>query len=484
MPESSQNVIQTYIDPAAAPLAKLQPDAISGTQDVIIGMASSAPAASIGLTIAALAAATAYGSGAVILFTAIPMLVIANAYRRLNLWNANCGASFEWVGRAINPYLGFITGWLMIAAYVIATVSGVEVLGPSVLAVFGASPASAWADIAIGTGVGIIMLIIAVVGIKITARTQVGMAFIEYALLIGFGVAGLVMVLLHRHGTVPVSRGWLSFGGIGGQGSAAAGFLVAVFMFTGWDGTLYVNEEVTQRHRNPGRAAIAAVIALGVIYTLCTVGLQGTVPAKALHDNSASALVYTAQAIGGSGWAKAMAFALALSVVATTGTGIVLSARIVYGMASRNVLPAFLGNVSARFGTPVWASILVGGLIIGLTWVYLLATGVQDAFTDVVDVTGLLFAIFYALTALATIAYYRRRIFASLGDAVTLGVLPLAAVAFLAWVLDRTLSAAPAAQVWSLAGIAGTGVVVMLVVRLVINPQFFRLPMESDASRH
>ena len=58
------------------------------------------------------------------------MLVIANAYRRLNLWNANCGASFEWVGRAINPYLGFMTGWLMIAASLIAAVSGVVVLAP------------------------------------------------------------------------------------------------------------------------------------------------------------------------------------------------------------------------------------------------------------------------------------------------------------------------------------------------------------------
>jgi hypothetical protein len=51
---------------------------------------------------AALDAATAYGSGAIILLTAIPMLIIASAYRRLNLGNANCRASFEWVGRAIN----------------------------------------------------------------------------------------------------------------------------------------------------------------------------------------------------------------------------------------------------------------------------------------------------------------------------------------------------------------------------------------------
>ena len=42
------------------------------------------------------------------------------------MWNANCGASFEWVGRAISPYLGFLTGWLMIAGYVIGAVAGVK----------------------------------------------------------------------------------------------------------------------------------------------------------------------------------------------------------------------------------------------------------------------------------------------------------------------------------------------------------------------
>jgi len=64
-----------------------------------------------------------------------------------------------------------------------------------------------------------------------------------------------------------------------------------------------------------------------------------------LQAHSASALVYVAQALGGSGWSKVMALggsgwskvmalALALSVIATTGTAIVLTARIVYGMAS------------------------------------------------------------------------------------------------------------------------------------------------------
>ena len=95
--------LSATITPAALPLRKLEPDAISVTQDVVIGMASSAPAASIGHTLAALTAATAYGGGAIILLTALPMLVIANAYRKLNLWNANYGASTVLTERPGSP---------------------------------------------------------------------------------------------------------------------------------------------------------------------------------------------------------------------------------------------------------------------------------------------------------------------------------------------------------------------------------------------
>jgi amino acid transporter len=468
---------------APVPVSRLEPDAIGVAQDTVIGMASSAPAASVGLTLAALAAATAYGSGMIVVLTAIPMLIIANAYRKLNLWNANCGASFEWVGRAVNPYLGFLTGWLMIAAYIIATVSGVEVLGPSVLAVFGQNSTSITSNIVIGTIVGLVMLLIAVVGIRITARTQVGMALIEYVILVGLAIAGLVFVLGHHAGTVHISSGWFNPTGIAGKGSAVAGFLAAVFMFTGWDGTLYVNEEVKHRRVNPGRAAIIAVALLAVIYTLSIVGLQGVLsPGKlAAAAQNGTALVAAAQAIGGSFWAKAMALCLALSVIATTGTGIVLSARIVYGMASYRVLPEFLSNVSRRFATPVAASVIVGLLIVVLSAVYYLVTSVQRAFTNIVNVTGLLFAVFYILTAIATVVYYRRRLFSSISDALVLGVLPVGAAGFLGWIFVRSLQLAPWAQRWSLIGIVGVGILLMVVARFGLRSPFFRIRLESEA---
>ena len=464
---------------APAPPSRLEPDAIGVAQDTVIGMATSAPAAVVALVLASLALTSNYGGGAVLVVSGVAMLVIANAYRRLNLWNANAGASFEWVGRAINPYLGFLTGWLMIAGYVLGTLSGVEVLGPSVLAVFGASSDSTWGNIGIATAIGVIMTVIAVVGIRITARTQVVMAVVEYAILVGMSIWGLIYVLGHHAGTVHVSSGWFSLTGVGGKGDIIAGFLIAIFAYSGWDGTVYVNEEVKHRRVNPGRAAIFAVIGLIIIYTLAQVGLQGVTSMKNLQANSDNALVYVAQVLGGGGWAKVMALALALSVIATTGTGIVVGARIIYGMASYRALPEFLANVPRRFQTPAAASILMGFMVVALAWIYLLATSVENAFDDVVDITGLLFAIFYVLTALAAIIYYRRRIMSNLWDLISVGLLPLAAAAFLVYMIYKTLDGAPAEQVWSIVGIVIAGLVLMLVARFVLRSWFFEIQRES-----
>ena len=474
--DSPANLTRTGL----VPEGRLEPNAIGVAQDTVIGMATAAPAASAGLILAGLALATAYASGPALILMALPMIVIANCYRRLNLWNANCGAAFEWVGRVINPYAGFLVGWLMIMAGIIGTISTTVVLAPSVLAVFGSTTTAVAPNLAIDTAVIIGMLVIAIVGIRITARTQVGMALIEYSILIGFAIVGLIAVINHRHGTFPITKDWYSLSGIGGHGSLAAGFLVALFAYTGWDGTIYVNEEVKHRRANPGKAAMMAVAFLAVVYTVTQVGLQGAVPRAKLQANSTDALVYVAQALGGAGWAKVMALALTLSVVATTGVGIVLGARVIYGMANHRVLPPFLGNVNRRFATPVAASLVFGVVLLGLTWAYLLFTSLENTFNDAIAITALLYAAFYIFTALAAVIYYWRRIFSNVMDAVTLGVLPLGAAGFLGWILVRSVQAAPASQIWTMVAIIAVGIVLMLAARLVLRPQFFHLRRETE----
>jgi len=161
----------------------------------------------------------------------------------------------------------------------------------------------------------------------------------------------------------------------------------------------------------------------------------------------------------------------------------VVGARIIYGMAGYRALPEFLANVPRRFSTPAAASVLFGLVVVALAWVYLLATSVQNAFTYVVDLTGLLFAIFYVLTALAAIAYYRRRIFSRAGDALMLGLLPLGSAGFLVWMVERSLATAPLPERWSMVAIVGVGLLLMLVARFLLKSPFFQFHRESATAK-
>ena len=476
--------VQAAAEPVRDRQDLLKPDAIGIAQATVIGMATSAPAATVAISLALFAATTAYGSGPILLIAAIPMLIIANAYRRLNLWSANCGASFEWVGRAINPYLGFLTGWLMIVTYVVGTVAGTIVIGPSVLAVTGAASASTGASVGIAFAVILVMLVLAVLGIRISARAQIGMAVVEYVIIIGIAIAGLVWVLSHHAGSYPITSGWFTLSGVGGHGDVMGAFLLVIFVYGGWDGTLYVNEEVEHRKVYPGRAAVIAVAILALIYTLVQVGLQGVVSPAKLQQNGGSALVYIAQTMGGTALARAVAVAIALSVIAGTGTGIILGARIVYGMATYRALPGFFAGVSRKYSTPVASSVLIGVLLAVLTAVYLLATSLQSAFDDVIAIVGQLLAMLYILTTLAALIYFRRRIIASWRDAIIAGILPLGAAGFLGYILYRSISSAwdgAQAQVWTLLGVVAAGLVMMLIARFGLRSTFFRLPRESES---
>jgi amino acid transporter len=449
--------------------------------DWVIGAANAGPGLSLSVTLAAIAAAAAYGSGPVILLCAVPMLIIAASYRRLNAWNANCGAAFDWVGRSISPYLGWMTGWLMIMANLIGNVAAVTVLAPSVLAVFGQNQNARWPNIFIDTAVGVVMIGIAIVGIRLSARTQVVLAIVEYGIVIGLAIAATVFWGGHHAGTYPPSAGWLSLSGIGGKGSLSAGLLFAVFMFVGWDASANVNEETHQPRVNPGRAVLLVVVFLGLFYALATMALQGAVSPHALQANAAAPLVYIGHVIGGTWLGRLAGLAVALSVIAGTGTGFVVLGRIGFGMANTGALPASLGTLNPRFRTPVLATIIPGVAFLVVTWVYLLVGSVASAFGALVAGTGILFTCYYILTAAAMITYYRRRVFSSPVGAFMNGLLPLAAAVFLGWIIYKAMAANAANVNWTIGGIVGVGIVLMFLTRLSVGGQgYFATPREAD----
>ena len=107
------------------------------------------------------------------------------------------------------------------------------------------------------------------------------------------------------------------------------------------------------------------------------------------------------------------------------------------------------------------------------------SSGIAATTANVGYYSGLLFALFYMLTACAAIVYYRRRVFSNVWDSVLVGILPLASVVFLGWVVVKSLQGAPNAQRYALIGIVIAGLIMMFVARFALRSQFFHLPRES-----
>jgi len=454
----------------------LERGAIGLLQSTVIGVASSAPAQSTAVSIGALILASNYGGPGAILVLALPMLAIAFCFQRLNLWEQNCGASYVWVGRSISPYLGFAVGWLMLAGYLLGTAADVFPIGPSVLALFGANTSSQLGAILSGTILVAGVTAFAVIGVQLTARFQLAIAAVEYAILVVFCVIGLyVEFISHPAGTVHPTLAWLSPTGVGGKGSLVAGALIAVYLFSGWDTSMYLNEETERPERNPGRAVLLAVAILALFYAILMFSLQGAASSAAINAHSSSTLVYIAHQLVGSPWDKFMAFAIVLSVLGTTQAFIVSTARISYSMGSDDVMPQKFGEISRRFRTPVFATVFFGLVTIVVLCLYVLSASLGAAFSSIVNVSGVLFALFYAFTGIATAWFYRRLLARSTKDALLVGVLPLAATAVLFYIAIKSIITFTGTERWTLAAIAISGATMLLVARLVYQSAFFRI---------
>src|SRR6202034_96505 len=162
-------------------------------------------------------------------------------------------------------------------------------------------PNNVYAVAAVGTGFDVIVLVVAAVGIRLSARFSWGWAIFEYGLLVGFSIAALVGIYGHSlHHTVHIASSWFTISGAGGFSALVSGCVLAIFLYSGWDTAAYVSEEA--RGKQAGRAGVASVVGLFVVYAGVILCLQGVAPNKDMQANAANILAYVGDLIGGTGW--------------------------------------------------------------------------------------------------------------------------------------------------------------------------------------
>ncbi len=449
---------------------------------VVFAMAGAAPGQTIAVTLALLVSAAAYGTILPMIITTAGLLCIALAFQRLNMWRQNAGATFEWVARAFNPYVGFMTGWLMLIAFGGFVLIDVITIGPSVLSLIGVSPNNQFAGAAAIVIIGGLLTMTAVVGLRPSARLQMTVAILEYSILTVFIVWAFIAVyIVHSAGTVSPNLHWLSLSGTG-AGSFSAAMVIAVAAVAGWDGGIYINEETARPERNPGLGAVIGVALLGVLFITMFATFQGVGPYHELQANASNAGAWVGQRLGGTGGEKAMAFAVVISVLATTQVAIIGTSRLLFSMSRDKVLPKRLGVIHERYRTPAFTTLILGALVIIFGVVDIYQSSVATAISDLVTVSGFLYSMFYAITALAASFYYRRIILKSPKDTLLLGVLPLAGAALLLWVAVKAAQALTGAEAGILIALGVVGILLMLVASIWRKAPIFSVKMEAAKS--
>ncbi len=467
-----------------APKHGLKVGELSLLDTTAIATASVAPAYSLGTTLFLVVAATGVGlaAPAAILVSFFPVFFIAMAYSYLNRKDPNCGASYSWIARTLSPYVGWFSGWVQLACNVIFCISAplfagavlLALLGPGQFGWIGAGAVSNTGLIAL-VGFGLLAFVTWMVarGIRITANAQWVMVTIEYLVILLFSILAFIKVLTsHPAGSTGVSGGWFNPFSLQGFTGLAAGAVLGVFFFWGWDTAANLNEEGSNNRENPGKAGMISMVILLVLFLIAATAMQSLLGEAQINNQGANALVYFATRLAPAPISFLMAIAILSSSLATTQTTLLPSSRLSYSMARDGVFPGVFAIVHKSWQTP-WVGTIMTFLLCSLgILLTTLNSNVNNTFANMISDIGILVAFYYGATGIACTWAFRRVLLRSPKNLILVGILPLIGGLFLFWIGYQVIVSGVGAAIPVLITL-GLGIPLTFVAAMVNRNGFF-----------
>ena len=257
----------------------LKKNAIGYLSNIVIGVASTAPAYSLAATLGFIVAVKGVGvhAPAVMLVAFIPMLLVASAYKYFNRADPDAGTTFAWTTRTFGPMTGWLNGWAIFLSDVIVMASLAAIAAIYTFKLFGFTElGESKAAIIIAAVLWIaLMTWICYRGIELSARIQQFLLSAEVFILGLFSVVAFVKVYGSHPpaGSIKPSLSWINPFAMNFSDLVVA-LLLAVFIYWGWDSGVAVNEESEDPAEGPGKAAVVSTILLVLIYVVVTAAAQ------------------------------------------------------------------------------------------------------------------------------------------------------------------------------------------------------------------
>jgi APA family basic amino acid/polyamine antiporter len=247
------------------------------------------------------------------------------------------GVEYEWTARAFNRRAGFLAGWMMAVAYIIAAAA---------VALGFARYLQHFVDLDTRVvAVALLLLLTGVIaiGIERSIWLSVGLACIQ--------ILGLVLVIVSgapHIGDRPLIEG-ASAGGV------LSGAALAFFAFIGFDDIATLSEETRDAAVVVPRALLLTLAISGGLYVLVALSAVSVVGAELLGDSERPLALVIEHDWGGRAGDIVATIALA-STLNTTLLVLTAASRLLYAMARAGELPRALARLRGRGRVPVVAA--------------------------------------------------------------------------------------------------------------------------------
>jgi APA family basic amino acid/polyamine antiporter len=316
----------------------------------VLGM-TEVTAGGVGIIIGAgiyvlLGAATAHAGPlvwAAFLMAAVLSALTGLSYAELSSMFPSAAGEYEYTRQALPEWVAFIVGWTMITGLVVAAAT---------VSIGFARYIGYFVDIdprATALGLLVAVCVVAMIGVKQSARLTVGLSAVQ--------VGGLLLVVaigLPHVGDVDLRTG----PGVGGVLTAAA---LVFFAFIGFDEVITLAEEIRDPTRTVPRALLLALGLSTALYVAVAVAAVSVLGAGALAASPRPLADVMAHVLGGRGATVVAAIAV-MTTTNTTLLALTAASRVMYGMAKAGAMPRALAAVHPVRGTPVRAIIAVASV--------------------------------------------------------------------------------------------------------------------------
>ena len=442
--------MSTAVQESTMPSKGLKGGTLGLVAVIVIGVASTAPGYSLAASIGLVTGVAGVKAPFIMLFAFVPMACIAASFYYLNKADPDCGTNFTWGVRAFGPKAGWIAGWGCIVADLVIMPNLAGVSGQYLVLLFHEQSAN---NIYLTTFIGILFIIamtwICWKGIELSARSQVLLLGTELVVLALFAIIAIGKSLGNgtsrtvdgtTYHSIKPSLSWISPSGLTTQ-AITAGLVLAVFIYWGWDTCVSVNEEAKDSATTPGRAAVLSTLVLLAIYLTVSYGAVSLLGPQFVTDNSDDAMYALGKIALPTIMVKLLVIAVLTSAAASCQTTILPATRTMLSMGAHGAAPAKLAQIDPKRLTPDYSSWLFGGISIAWYLVLVLVSHntSTDSYSASIAAVGMAIAVYYGLSGVSCILYFRRWIFKSVKNFIMIGFLPGLGGVVLIYVFCKTV---------------------------------------------